>query len=439
MNGGGGLERRNRDTAAASLPLFRPEVLREQQAQWLGTVLLRPRPLHRWFALFAAAVVLAVAGALALGSYTKKARVPGWLVPAQGLVRVFAPRAGVATSLAVSEGDLVAPGQVLLALSTDEQSAAYGATGERAASALLSQRDSLQAEEERNAQLLRQQRASLVQRLAAMDGERNNIEQEIGLQKARLRLAAEWEQRLRELQSRGFISAQQLRMSAEGSLDQAARLRALERSLISLGRERAALQGELNDLPLKMATQDALIARSVAANSRELAEVEARRELQVVAPAGGAVTAIHASVGAAVNPGTPLLSIVPRGATLEAHLYAPSRSVGFVRSGQRVLLRYRAYPYQKFGHYRGVISSVSRTAIDPAELPPGFSSAAAGPAEPLYRITVRLDRQAVTAYGEQVRLQPGMQLDADVVLERRRLYEWVFDPIYALAGTLKQP
>jgi membrane fusion protein len=127
---------------------------------------------------------------------------------------------------------------------------------------------------------------------------------------------------------------------------------------------------------------------------------------------------------------------VPSGATLEAHLYAPSRSVGFVRAGQQVLLRYRAYPYQKFGHHRGVISSVSRTAIDPSELPAGFAAAGA-PAEPLYRITVRLERQFVSAYGEDVRLQPGMQLDADVVLERRRLYEWVLDPIYALTGTWK--
>jgi membrane fusion protein len=68
-----------------------------------------------------------------------------------------------------------------------------------------------------------------------------------------------------------------------------------------------------------------------------------------------------------------------------------------------------------------------------------FAAGAAGaPAEPLYRITVGLERQQVSAYGAQVALQPGMQLDADIVLERRRLYEWVLDPVYALAGSWKQ-
>ena len=30
--------------------------------------------------------------------------------------------------------------------------------------------------------------------------------------------------------------------------------------------------------------------------------------------------------------------------------------------------------------------------------------------------------------------QPGMTLEADVALERRRLFEWVLDPLYAVAG-----
>jgi len=132
---------------------------------------------------------------------------------------------------------------------------------------------------------------------------------------------------------------------------------------------------------------------------------------------------------------------VPPDMRLEAQLYGPSRAVGFVRPGQRVLLRYQAYPYQRFGHYEGVVASVSRAALSPGELPPqlagmtGLTGLAAGQAaEPIYRITVRLASQTVTAYGAEVPLQPGMMLEADVALERRRLFEWVLDPLYALKG-----
>lgn len=433
MDGGGGPV----EEAASGLPLFRPEVLNERQAQWLGAIVLRPHAVHYWFAAAAALTVCAIVAALAMASYTRKARVAGWLVPAQGMVRVFAPRAGVATRLLVHEGDQVGQGQVLVALSTDEQSVALGDTQAHAARELAAQRDSLNADSVRTGQLFRQQRANLDQRLAAIRLEQHNMEQEITLQNSRLALGRQAESRLRDLAAGGYVAEQQLRAASEAALDQATKLQALERGLITLGRERATLEGELHDLPLKMAEQDALIARGVAATSRELAEVEARRALTIPAPQAGTVTAIDTSAGAAVNPGTPLLSIVPRGALLEAHLYAPSRAVGFVRAGQQVLLRYRAYPYQKFGHYRGVIKSVSRTAIEPSEVPPAFAGATApgANAEPMYRITVALARQDVTAYGARMPLQPGMQLDADILLERRRLYEWALEPIFTLTGT----
>jgi membrane fusion protein len=437
MDGSGGGYERDDD---AALPLFRPELLRERQTPWLGTVLLKPRPMHVWFGTVAALTVAAIVSALCLASYTSKARVSGWLVPAQGMVRVYAPRAAVATRVFVREGDVVAAGQPLAALSAEERSAALGDTQARVARELEAQRDSLSAEGQRSDQLLRQQRANLAERVADMRREEHSMEEEIALQKTRTDMARQWETRLRDLQKIGFVLEQQVRSAAEDTVEQAARGQTLERNLITLGRERAALEGELKDIPLRIAAQEETVKRGLAVTARDLAETEARRALTIPAPQAGTVTAIHATPGAAVHPETPLLSIVPRGSRLQAHLYAPSRAVGFVRAGQRVLLRYRAYPYQKFGHYRGTIASVSRSVIEPSELPPGFASGGApgGSGEPLYRIVVDLERQDVTAYGKAVPLQSGMQLDADILLDRRRLYEWVLDPLFTLTGSWHQ-
>jgi membrane fusion protein len=119
-------------------------------------------------------------------------------------------------------------------------------------------------------------------------------------------------------------------------------------------------------------------------------------------------------------------------------LFSPSRDIGFVRPGQRVLLRYQAFPYQKFGQYEGVVSGVSRSALSPGDLSqqlPGLSSLY-GVNEPVYRITVELKTQAATAYGATVPLQPGMQLEASVVMETRTLVEWMLEPLFTLTGTL---
>ena len=50
------------------------------------------------------------------------------------------------------------------------------------------------------------------------------------------------------------------------------------------------------------------------------------------------------------------------------------------------------------------------------------------------RAGVTLDQQSVAAYGQAQALVPGMQLEADVLLDRRRLIEWLFEPVLGIAG-----
>ncbi len=52
--------------------------------------------------------------------------------------------------------------------------------------------------------------------------------------------------------------------------------------------------------------------------------------------------------------------------------------------------------------------------------------------EPLYQVKVTLDSQSVQAYGKQIGLRPGGGLDADFIVDKRRIYEWVLEPLNAL-------
>lgn len=417
-------------------PLFRIEVFNERQSQWMGTVLLAPTVSHRLFALFALVATAAVLMLLFLGEFTRTARISGWLVPQDGLMRVIAPRAGVVTRLHVKEGTAVRRDEPLITLSAEVQSVSLGATQAEVARRLEERRRSIEVQKRQHALLVAQQTRSLSERLDALIAEEAQLDREIKLQGSRVALADRAEDRNRELRASGFISEQRLQQSEAGTLEQQSRLQALERHRITIQRERLKLEGELRELPLKSQAELAAMERSVAGVLQELAETEARRELVVLAPQDGVVTAIQVEAGGPATVNVPLLSIVPAGSKLEAHLYSPSRAVGFVHAGQRVFLRYQAYPYQKFGHYEGTVASVSRSAVSPGELPPQLVGLAGanGEKEPVYRITVELASQSVTAYGQQVSLQPGMRLEADIAIEKRPLIEWVLDPLYTLTG-----
>ncbi|WP_418316853.1 HlyD family secretion protein [Piscinibacter sakaiensis] len=424
---------------APDQPLFRLEALEARRTQYLGPVLLLPHRSHTLFALLALAAVAGLFALLFFGEYTRKAQLNGWLVPERGLVQVYAPQGGVITKLEVSEGATVREGDPLFVISAERRSTAIGGGTEAEIARLLGlRRDSLESELQQQQQLLAQQRAGLARRLAAIRNEISQFDSEIAVQEARRDLAITATERMRGLQRQGFASQMQLQKEEENELDQRARLRALQRTRAERQRELAALQAEYDDLPLRAKSQASAVERSISELEQEAAVSESRRTVVVTAPQSGTVTALLANIGANASTATPLASIVPEGSKLEAHLYTPSRSIGFIQPGQQVLLRYQAFPYQKFGHHTGTVVAVSTSALSPSELPvqqAGLTSLV-GTGEPVYRITVAIDQQQIVAYGEPRALQPGMQLQSDILLERRKLYEWLLEPLYTLTGKL---
>jgi membrane fusion protein len=415
--------------------LFRPEAVAEQQGRWLGTVLLTPKVSHTVYTGFTALMLAGVLGLFAFGEYTRKARIGGWLAPEQGLIQIVAPQPGVLTRLHAQEGLEVIAGAPLAVLSTERQSEVFGATQSEVVRQLLAQRDSLRAERGRHEGLFAQTAATVGGRLAVTEAEARDLDREIALQRERMTLAEQAAARQRELRDRGIAPEQNVVEAEQDALDQAVALQGLERSRTALGRARLELEAERDELPLREAMQLAATDREIAALDQALAEAEAAREIVITAPENGTVTGLRLASGSSIGTDAPLMTLVPAGARLEARLYGPSHAIGFVRPGQQVLLRYEAFPHQKFGRYEGVVQSVSRSTVGPAELGgDGVTLPGLAPGEPVYRVTVALASQTATAYGEAVPLQPGMKLEADILIETRHLYEWVLDPLHSLAG-----
>ncbi len=233
------------------------------------------------------------------------------------------------------------------------------------------------------------------------------------------------------------MSPAHLRTKKAEVLEVRAKLQALALKRAMHTRELAGAEAKRREQPLQTQVANGEIERELASLEEASAENEAKRTVVIRAPEDGVVTAVLAAKGHSVSPGSALASLLPADAKLQAQLFAPSSAVGFVRAEQKVQLRYQAFPYQKFGHHKGEVLDVSRTPLQATELaglPLPESLKGAPSAEPLYRITVVLDQQAVQAYGQAVPLAAGMRLDADVLLDRRRLIEWIFEPLLSVTG-----
>lgn len=410
--------------------MFRREAVEHSLARSHGTVLLARSVSHALLTGLFAAIAAVVLLFFAAAGVTRKADVPGILLPAQGLIRVLCTQAGVVLERHVHEGQAVQAGDVLFVLGSERASARHGDVEQAIATLLQSRRDSLANEQQQLREQTRQRRDAAQRRADDLATEMGRIAAQRALQQRRVGLAEAALQRYADLQASGFVSAVQVQDKQADLLDQQQRLAELDRAQAASARELDAVRAALRELPVLAARELEAAQRAIAALEQDLAENDARRRVVVRAPQDGIVTAITAEPGQPAVLHQALASLLPARSELEAELYAPSRAAGFVKPGMPVLLRYQAYPYQKFGQARGRVREVSASAMRPDEL----ALAPTASSEPLYRVRVVLDRQTVTAYGASRPLVSGAALDATVLLDRRRLIEWVLEPLYTISG-----
>jgi membrane fusion protein len=418
-----------------TLPLFREQALRHAADSSHGDILLTRPPSFAWLTSVFTALAIAIVLFFAFFSYTRKAQVSGVILPSAGVIRVVSPQPGLIAERRVVDGQSVKAGDLLFVLSSERTTATQDNAEQTVSDLLRSRRDSLQAD---TAQQLRQsarRQQAMERRARDLADDARRVDEQRTLQARRVALADEAVRRYTDLQAAHFISVAQLQDRLAELLDQQQRLGDLERAAASTARELASNQAELRDLVVQGERDQQATRRSIATIEQDLIENEARRRIWVRAPHGGIVAAIAAEPGHAVAPNQALAIVLPQDGQLEAELYAPSRAAGFIQPGMTVMLRYQAFSYQKFGQHAGRVREVSRIAMRPEEFPfPGVVPSTGSASEPLYRIRVSLGRQDIQAYGLAQPLKSGMVLEASVLLEQRRLYEWILEPLYSITG-----
>lgn len=411
--------------------LFRAQVRAHAESAWLGRILLIQPPSFLFLTGCALALACALGAFFATGQYTRKARLEGIVAPELGLVRIVAQQSGIVKGVSVAEGERVERDAPIMVLGDGRESASREAIGSAVSERLQQREQALRRERAATSAVAATERQALAERVRGLAHELHLVDVEIATQRERLALASRGVDRARRLEEIGFLSAAAADRERDGGMEQRSRLQSLERSRLALERDLETARLDESASLSRAAAQAATLDRQRASLEQERLEHGLQYRAAIVAPAAGTIATVLVEPGQMVVPGTPLATLIPRGSKLEVQLFAPSRSIGFVHPGQEVRVRYLAYPHQKFGSYGARVAAVSRNALSAAEL--GFVPPD-GSREPLYRIKAALDSQEILAYGKPQPLKAGMQVEADVLLDRRRLIEWIFEPLLALAG-----
>ena len=411
--------------------LFREDAIKSKKQRLLGDVIIiQPVSIYlTCFVIFVLFLLLSLY--LTQAYYSRKETVKGYLIPDKGVVRVYSNRTGVIEHLYVKEGDEVIQGDNLAKIKNSQSLSSGVELSVALAKELTVQINALNREYDATTLMYEKELASTKSQLAQLYQSLKVIKNAQKTRSKKLALKKQQITNNKHLFDKGFLSSNQFDLLQGEYLDELESNDRLEKELVTIQIQISELESERLVFPEQKIVKQSAITRHISELTAQLTEMQNQYEFVEKAPESGIVTTIQPTLGMRVDTNTPLLSIIPIDSPLEIELLLPTRSAGFVQIGDTVNIRFDAFPYQKFGLVVGKISSIDKSLILPSEkaLPISVNQA-------MYRVRASLTQQSIRAYGKVFPLKVGMIADADIVLERRSLLEWLLDPIYAVKGKL---
>lgn len=160
--------------------------------------------------------------------------------------------------------------------------------------------------------------------------------------------------------------------------------------------------------------------------------------LELRAPQDGIIKdlATHTH-GTVVQPGTILMTLIPKDEPMQAEVWVANLDAGFVQEGQSAKLKLVTYPFQQYGMVEGQVTHISPDATEGGD--PNARRATQGhagepPVQPVgFRTLVALKTPFLESDGQRYRLSPGMQVAAEIHLGTRTVLEYLLSPVRKIA------
>lgn len=380
----------------------------------------------------------------------------GKLAP-QTLVKIVQPaEAGVVSKLLVAEGDAVVAGQLLARLDATLASAdKTGVSSDLAAQKLQVRRleallantpmqrkagDDAQAFD----QVQRQYAAHRQAFLESLEQERSLLLKAESDRDSARQVLAKLEQTLPLFQTAAAGYASLAKDGYMGALQAAEKQREAIEKEKDLGAQKATVAA----LGATVVAQQKRISQLQSANQsgleKELADIRARigqlqptldktmyreGQMELRAPQAGVIKDLATTtVGAVVQPGTVVLTLVPKGERLFADVSLKNENVGFVQLGQRAQVKLAAYPFQRYGMLHGKVIYIGADATESGKSDADKDGAMAGIST--YKARIELDAQRlVDPQGNALHITPGMQVVVEIHQGRRTVMEYLLSPV----------
>lgn len=321
---------------------------------------------------------------------------------------IQASEGGVLTELAVSEGEDVKAGQLLVVLEEERAKAAVDNSASKTA-ALKAKLARLNAEifekplvfpkeVENYPEYVQNQRALYNRRRQAINEDVSSLEKML------------------------VLARQELRMNEPlleyGDVSQA--------DVIKLSRQVADIEAQINNKRNKYFEEaQAEMTKAQEELDTELEQLRDRaqvlEEKRLMAPTDGKIKNINVTtIGGVVKPGEVIMQILPTSSDLVIDAKVSPADIAYVKEGQDATVKLDAYDYSIFGAMNGTVNYISPDTLM-EQTPKGE--------EPYYRVLIVIKGAEFKGRGNEIVIKPGMTASVDIKAMERTVLSYLTKPL----------
>ncbi|MFO6300008.1 HlyD family secretion protein [Rahnella selenatireducens] len=421
--------------------MFRQEAIDNQKMKWRGRALLLPGiPFWVTASLCLLFITVFLTCVIAV-NYTRRVNVTGEISTYPRVANVYSGVQGVIVKEFVTEGQVIKTGTPIYQIDVSKST--------RSGVVSDNQRRDIDDQLERITQIISRLDSSKKDTVEML--EKQKAQYTVAFQRSTdilrraeegLRIMKENMENYRQYQTKGLINKDQLTNQVALYYQQQNNLLGLTGQNEQNSLQITALESQIHTQASEFDNQIYQMELQRYELQKELLNIDAGGTIIVRALVDGRVDSLSVTIGQMVNVGDSLLQVIPP--CIDHYslvLWVPNDAIPYISPGDRVNIRYEAFPSQKFGQFAGTVSVISKAPASPQEMLTyqGAPKPALTSAVPYYKVIVRPEKQTIMYNGKRLSLENGMKAESTLFLEKRKIYQWMLSPFYDMKHSASGP
>ncbi|HEJ9124608.1 TPA: HlyD family secretion protein [Serratia marcescens] len=421
--------------------MFRQEAIDNQKMKWRGRAILLPGiPFWLTAGLCLFFLIAFLTFAIA-GTYTRRVNVTGEISTYPRAANVYSAVQGVVVKQFVTEGQVIAAGAPIYQIDVSKSTRSGVVSdnqqrdidGQLARIAQIISR--LESSKQATLTMLEKQKAQYTAAFTRSTGILKRAQEGIRIMKENM-------ENYRHYQTKGLITKDQLTNQVALYYQQQNNLLGLSGQNEQNAMQITALESQIHIQAANFDNQIYQMELQRHELQKERLNIDAGGAIIVRALADGRIDSLSVTVGQMVNVGDSLLQVIPHNiAHYALVLWVPNDAIPYIAAGDKVNVRYDAFPAEKFGQFAATVSVISKAPASPQEMLTyqGAPKAALTAAVPYYKMIVIPEKQVIAYDGKRLSLENGMKAQSTLFLEKRQIYQWMLSPFYDMKHSATGP